>query len=193
MENLDHNFNEIGAKILETQHAQINRATEMFTTTLESFQGGGFNNINNSFGSTTRTMTDLFKKNIENATKILANTMRPLTDLTKFPNPEKTTRDFDKQLELLNNKMTELTKINQANFEALFKQFDSATKSLDPLTQQFKKELGAIAGSSQEKTKSIIDSYTTFATSGVEALSETFIPTERDKKTNDRSETDKRN
>ena len=162
-------------KLVETQQQQqMKTATDVFTKFLETSQFDGSSNLNNSFGASGKAMAERIQKNIETATNLLQTTMKPITEFPKFSDKDVLTNEINKQVETLNKQVADLTIVNQINFDAILKQFETTAKSFTPLTEQFKKEIEKAVESSKETTQTIINSYSTFTAPFIEANKETF-------------------
>lgn len=161
-------------KLVETTKQQMKTATDMFNNALSISKIDGTYDPGNSFGDSSKAMSELFQKNIESATNLLKAVLKPVTELPKFSDKEALSKEMQKQFEDLNKKVSDLTILNQTNLNTIIKQFETATKSFTPLTEKFKKELETAAISSKETMQSIIYSYSDFATPSTEANKEAF-------------------
>ncbi len=146
----------------------------MFNKVFTPSQFSGTNNLNNPFDSTGKAAVEILQKNIESINNLLKITMEPITALVKFSDKDAFAKEIKKQTESLNKQVADLTVLNQTNFDTIVKQFETATKSFSPLTEQLKKELETASASSKETLQTIIDSYTAFAAPSIEANKETF-------------------
>ena len=162
------------AKFVETQKQQMKTATEMLNKSFSTSQVKGSNNFNDIFGSSSKTLVDLVQKNVETATNLLKITLKPVTEFSKFSDKDSFTKEMNKQVETMNQKIADLTLTNQANLDLILKQIDSTTNSFNPLAEQFKKELEKTAESTKETMQTIVDSYSSFTAPTMEANKETF-------------------
>lgn len=161
-------------KLVETTKQQLRTTTDMFNKAFSTSKIDGTYDFGNSFGDSSKAMSELFQKNIESATNLLKVVLKPVTELPKFSDKEALSKEMKKQFEDLNKKVSDLTVLNQANLDTIIKQFETATKSFTPLTEKFKKELETAVVSSKETMQSIIDSYSDFAAPSIEANKEAF-------------------
>ncbi len=115
-----------------------------------------------NFSETAKT----FNENVAKGMKWMEETSSKLIETQQ--------QQMNKQLDSFNEQVADLALVNQTNFDAIVNQFETATKSFEPLTEQFKKEMENTMGSSKEVIQTIIESYSPFSTSMKEANETSF-------------------